>query len=174
MRENSEHLNVQAIEHASHGEYPEAIACLQRALSFDKKNHLLWFNLGITYRNSGDLPLAKQSLLNAVSIEEMDDEILGTLGLVCFGLNQYEEAFEYYRVGLELNGENALIWNNLGVLHFSLGEFNEASEAFEEAITIDPHYYDALFNLRDAYVELGNSVGASVCEERLKQLKPLQ
>ena len=62
MQENSETLNSRAIELATDGAYPEAVACLKRALSIDRDNYLLWFNLGVIYRNSGDLEFAKQAL----------------------------------------------------------------------------------------------------------------
>lgn len=51
MKENPEILNSQAIELASHGQYVEAIACFKRAITIARDNSLLWYNLGITYRD---------------------------------------------------------------------------------------------------------------------------
>ena len=65
MRESPENLNTQAIELAQQGNYPEAIACFKRALSLERYNHLLWFNLGITYRDAGDLQKARHALEKA-------------------------------------------------------------------------------------------------------------
>jgi len=170
MHENSEALNTQAIELATNGSYPEAVACLKRALSIDRDNYLLWFNLGVIYRNSGDLEFAKQALKKAASINSEDADIFETLGLICYSLQEYDDAYGYYMAALEITQDNAHIWNNLGVLLFSRGEYSDASEAFEEAITIFPHYYDALYNLRDTYTELGNTKGAAICNEQLKKL----
>lgn len=170
MQENSEALNTQAIELATNGSYPEAVACLKRALSIDRDNYLLWFNLGVIYRNSGDLEFAKQALKKAASINSEDADIFETLGLICYSLQEYDDAYGYYMAALEISQDNAHIWNNLGVLLFSRGEYAEACEAFEEAITIFPHYYDALYNLRDTYMELGNTKGAAICNEQLKNL----
>ena len=41
MLETPENLNTQAIELASQGYYKEAVACLNRAITIDKKNYLL-------------------------------------------------------------------------------------------------------------------------------------
>jgi len=170
MQENSEALNTQAIELATNGSFPEAVACLKRALSIDRDNYTLWFNLGVIYRNSGDLEFAKQALKKAASINSEDSDIFETLGLICYSLQEYDDAYGYYMAALEISQDDAHLWNNLGVLLFSRGEYADACEAFEEAITIFPHYYDALYNLRDTYTELGNTKGAEICSEQLKNL----
>ena len=44
-------------------------------------------------------------------------------------------------------------------------------KAFERSVSINPYYYDALYNLRDTYDELGNKAGKEICQERLQKLK---
>ena len=68
MVEKAESLNTQAINFAANGEFKEAIACFKRALVVDKSNYLLWFNLGITYRDAGHLQSAKECLLKALEL----------------------------------------------------------------------------------------------------------
>ena len=65
MIERSDVLNNQAISLASEGNFKDAIACFKRAIFIEKENHLLWYNLGITYRDAGDLSNAKKSLETA-------------------------------------------------------------------------------------------------------------
>lgn len=174
MRESPEMLNTQAIELASHGEYAEAIACFKRALEIEKTNYLLWFNLGITYRDSGDLTLAKASLERAHELESEDDEVIEMLALVCFDAGFADESLQYCAEGLSLNPMNAHIWNTMGVIYFNRNEYDLASEAFEHAVSIHPYYYDALYNLRDTYDELGNKAGVAVCIEQMKQVSAAQ
>ena len=45
------------------------------------------------------------------------------------------------------------------------------SLAFEQAVSLYPHYYDALYNLRDTYAELGNKVGQAECARLMAQLR---
>lgn len=170
MTENAEILNIQAIELASRGDFTEAIACFMRALRIEKSNSLLWYNLGITYRDLGDLETAKKTLLTAYEFDDTDEEILETLSLVCFARNEINEAFAYCAEGLEINSENAHVWNNLGVLYFTRSEYAQACEAFEKAVTLYPYYYDALYNLQDVYAELGNVAGKEDCQRRLSKL----
>ena len=50
------------IQSAKEENFKDAIACFKRALVIEKENYLLWYNLGITYRDAGDLRKAKDSL----------------------------------------------------------------------------------------------------------------
>ena len=139
MRENPELLNSQAIELASHGQYTEAIACFKRALEIEKSNYLLWFNLGITYRDNGELELAKDALEKAYYIEDEDDEVIEMLALVCFNTGALDEALHYCAEGLGLNPTNAHISNTMGVIYFNRADYELAAEAFEQAITINAY-----------------------------------
>lgn len=173
MFESPETLNTHAIELASHGNYAEAIACLKRAIYIEKSNYLLWYNLGITYRDSGDLQAAKQALLTAYELDPTyeDQEVLEGLSLVCLSLGETGEAFEYCSIGLDMNEYNPRLWNNLGVLHFTEAEYEQACRSFEKALSLSPYYYDALFNLRDTYAELGNKPGEKECARLLNELR---
>lgn len=174
MTVNADALNSQAIDLASRGDYPEAIACFISALKIDRKNYLLWYNLGVTYRDSGNLEAARDALLAAYKLNSTDEDILDTLSLVYLGMNKDAEAFRYLSEALELNPHSPHLWNNTGVLYFQQGEYSKACDAFEHAVSLFPHYYDALYNLRDTYTELGNKVGAEECSNRLKELKDTQ
>ncbi len=171
MIESCENLNNQAIELAQKGEYREAIACFKRALAMENQNYLLWFNLGITYRDSGDLDDAKSSIEMALAIHPEDQEIIETLAALCYSMGFMEESMQYCSIGLQLNSQNSHLWNTMGVLCFNESDFNGASEAFEQALTINPYYYDALFNLKDTYNEMGNKEGEAECLRRMKELR---
>lgn len=177
MHESSEKLNKQAIQFAASGSFDEAVACFKRALAIDGENCHLWYNLGLTYFNAGDLYGSKEALIRAISINDADVEfveVFELLGLICFSLQEYEDAFGYYNSALDINDNNFQVWNNLGVLHFTQGHYEQAAECFETALSIFPYSYDTLFNLRDTYEELGNETGVSVCEKQMKGLTPSQ
>lgn len=163
-------LNEQAIELSARGNYKEAIACFLSAIHIEKKNGLLWYNLGITYRDSGDLQAAKNALFQAHKLDSENVEILETLSLVCYAAEDLEDAYVWAYEALQINPQNAYIWNNIGVYHFSESDFSAAATAFEKALCIYPHYYDALFNLKDTYLELGNKVGAKECENKMREI----
>lgn len=172
MLESSEKLNNQAIRLAAKGQFPEAIACLKRAITMENQNYLLWFNLAVTYRDAGELAAARKAMECAYRMNPYDDEVIETLANLCYTMHCYDDAKAYGAAGLLHNPDNPRIWNTVGVVYFSESDYISASEAFEHAITLNPYYYDAMFNLRDTYEELGNKAGYEECAERLKNLKP--
>lgn len=171
MLESADFLNNQAIELTSKGSFAEAIACYKRAITIERENHLLWFNLGITYQKQGDLHGAKRALLTAHEMDPYDEEAIEQLAIVCLDRKEFIEAVQYCQIGLDQNPVNPRLWNTLGVVFFNQEEYENAAEAFERAVSINPYYYDALYNLRDTYDELGNKAGKDICNEKLLKLK---
>ncbi len=168
MIEGADTLNAQAINLASKGEYPEAIACFEKALKIERYNALLWFNLGVTYREAGDLLKAHQALAKAYSLDRSDSEIIETFALINYNLGDLSTATKLCHEGLAKNPDNCHIWNNLGVIYFDNGNYPKACKCFEKAVTINSYYYDALYNLRDTYHELKNTSGEMECERQLR------
>ncbi len=171
MKESSEKLNNQAIKLASEGSYDEAIACFMRALSLENQNYLLWFNLGLTYRDSGDFEDARNAMEKAFELNPEDEEIIETLAILNYDIGNLDDALKYCILGLEFNENNIHLWNTIGVIYFNDSDFGSASEAFEQALSINPYYYDALYNLRDTYEELKNTAGVDECTQRLNAIK---
>ncbi|QTQ13463.1 tetratricopeptide repeat protein [Treponema parvum] len=170
MLENIETLNAQAIRLASQGDYKDAIVCLKRAIIMETTNHLLWFNLGVTYRDSGDIKQAQAAVEKALELDPENTEFLDTMAILCNTAKDTESAMTYCAKALEIEPEDPHLWNTAGVIFFNRQEYTDASEAFERAVTLNPYYYDALYNLRDTYDELGNRAGKADCIERMRSL----
>lgn len=171
MKESSEKLNNQAINLAAEGHFDEAIACLKRAIIVEQDNYLLWFNLGITYRDMGNFQLAREALERAFEMMPEDTELVCELARLCLTLNQKNDALYFCSVGLNFDDSNSRIWNTVGIIAFNMENYDFASYAFEEAISINPFYYDAIYNLRDTYQELKNKTGVEECNRILKTLE---
>ncbi len=171
MLENTEKLNNHAVLLASEGEYEDAIAFFKRAITVEQSNYLLWFNLALTYRDAGQLDKAKDAMICAHKINPKDEDTVESLSSICINENSFDEAEAYCEEGLLLNNHNPRFWNNIGVVKFNRGEFSNAANFFEKAVTLSPHYYDALFNLRDTYIELKNRSGAKECNRIMKEIK---
>lgn len=170
MTETAERLNNQAILLAKDGSYTEAIACFARAIMIDKTNALLWFNLALTYRDAGNLTHAKAILMKAKELAPEDTDIIKELALLMFSLGDFDSSLNICAEGLCLNPEDYNLWNTRGVNFFNKGIYDEACESFENAVYLNPYYADALFNLRDTYVKIGNKIGENECSMRLREL----
>ncbi len=170
MIERSDTLNNQAIILASDGAYNEAIACFKRAIVIDKENYLLWFNLGVTYRDAGKLLDAEHALETAHNIVPENEEVAETYATICLMQKKFSLVQKICMDTLDMNPLNPHLWNLLGVTEFQSENYAEASSYFEQAVSINPYYLDAIYNLRDTYSVLKNSKGEAACSAKIKEL----
>lgn len=66
-----------------------------------------------------------------------------------------EEAIPFYTKALELDPNNAAVWNSLGLASFLLKEYSRALECFDTAIRIDPDLAEAWHNKGNVLVKMG-------------------
>lgn len=171
MTENPEKLNNQAIILAAGGSYNEAIACFKRAIVIQKNNYLLWYNLGVTYRDAGKLGDAKNALAMAYKIAPENDDVVETYATIALMQGQLHEVAHICEEGLDLNPLNSHLWNLMGVANFQAEDYEEAAEFFEQAVSINPYYLDALYNLRDTYSILENKSGEAECDKKIREIE---
>lgn len=169
MEETIEWLNDSAVRLAADGLHEEAIASLQKGLLSDQHNHILWFNLALSYRALGRMQEARDSLVHAAEASPLDVDILDTLGVVLHETGDDRIAEECYKNALTLLPSNGRVWNNYGVLQFTQERYSEAVQSFEKAIALIPDFDDALYNLKDTYGELGRTEEMEKCEKILEQ-----
>ena len=150
----------------------EAIPLFRKALKIEPGNPLLWLNLGIAQQRTGDYEDALESYQRAVYIDDGMPDAWAAMGLIYYELDSLNSAEKCYRNALERDPSSPKVWNNLGVLFFSEGSFDEARHCFEEAICLMPHFYDALYNLRDTCRELKDYRAAAEFERILSELGP--
>ena len=171
MIERSDKLNNQAILLASDGSYQEAIACFKRAIVIDKENSLLWYNLGVTYRDAGNLVEAEKSLATAFMISPENMDIEETYATICLMQKDLESVREICVEGLDYNPLHSHLFNLLGVVEFQSENYDEAEEYFEEAVHINPYYLDALYNLKDTYSMLNNKKCEYEDDQKIKEIE---
>lgn len=170
MLERADTLNNQAILLAKDGQYTDAIACLRRAIHIDRNNYLVWYNLGITYRDAGEMMEALKALRIAMKISPQREDVAETLSVHLLNMHMMDEAFSVCQDGLDFHPLSEKLWNVMGVLHFNNNDYKSASESFEMAITLDPYYADALLNLRDTYNELNQKSAAEIIQLKLWEM----
>lgn len=171
MIEKPEKLNNQAILLASDGAYTEAIACFKRAITIEKDNYLLWYNLGVTYRDAGKLEDAQKTLATAYSIAPQNADVQETYATISLALKQLDKVRTICEEGLDFNPLNSHLWNLMGVIEFQSEDYNQASEYFEQAVSINPYYLDALYNLKDTYTMLQNKNGELECRLKIQEIE---
>ncbi|MCZ6766829.1 MAG: protein kinase [bacterium] len=77
-----------------------------------------------------------------------------------------EGAKAEFRLAIENDPDFYLPWNNLGNIARLEGNYNIADSLLHKTVTLDPSNGDALFNLGDVKIELGDSAAAFIYYER--------
>ena len=170
MTEKSELLNNQAILLASTGSFTEAIACFKRAITIDRENYLLWYNMGLTFRDQGKLSEAQNALATASNLAPYNEEVAETYATITLMLKDYALVQLICQEALDYNPLSPHLWNLMGVSEFNKENYELAAEYFEQAVSINPYYEDALYNLKDTYTQLENKHGEIECLEKIKAL----
>jgi tetratricopeptide (TPR) repeat protein len=149
----------------------EAIPLFRKALAMEPQNPLLWLNLGIAQQKTGEYAEAIDSFQHSLIIDDDLTEAWQSLGLIYYEMQEFELAEECYLSALDRCDYDPKIWNNLGVLYFNLSDFEEARNCFEKSVSLSPHFYDALFNLRDTCRELGDYRAAAEFERAISSMQ---
>lgn len=115
------------------------------------------YKMGISHLNEGNIQLAYVQFQKAYQINPNNKDILHSLGLVYFQIEQYDKAKEFYLKALSIDPMFSEVHNNLGILYLRLNQLNEAERSFKMALT-NPLYQTpekAYYNLGSAYYRMG-------------------
>ncbi|HEX5042101.1 MAG TPA: tetratricopeptide repeat protein [Candidatus Polarisedimenticolaceae bacterium] len=85
---------------------------------------------------------------------------LNAFGVWLAGQGILEPAQEYFRASLDMNREDAEVWNNLGMVQLRLDQDGAAKSSFERAIALDPTHARAHYNLGMYLDDQGDYDGA--------------
>jgi tetratricopeptide (TPR) repeat protein len=92
-----------------------------------------------------------------IAMDEMpeDAEALAILSNAYILLDRSEEAKDIFRIGIAQDPENKIYHYNLGVMILQEDDYENAIKHFQDALSLDPDYHDALYNIGVAYVNWG-------------------
>jgi tetratricopeptide (TPR) repeat protein len=165
--ETSSELNGVGIALTQAGKPFEAIAVFDKAISLDKDNPVLYLNKGLSEQETGNYDSAARCFEKAIELHANFSGAWAALGLVYYETGQLETAERCYARALEGERKSETL-NNLGVVYFNQERYEDARRCFEEAVALCPFFYDALYNLRDACMELSDFQAAAESERLMK------
>ena len=154
------------------GRYPEAIACLNKALEIDPRYVDAWANKGNSLHALGRYPEAIACLDKALEINPRHANAWNSKGFSLHSLGRYQEAIACYDKALEIDPRDAYAWNNKGFSLDSLGRHQEAIACLDKALEIDPRYAAAWTNKGSALHSLGRYQEAIACCDKALEIDP--
>ncbi|MDF1656584.1 MAG: tetratricopeptide repeat protein [Verrucomicrobiales bacterium] len=136
----------------SEGRYSEAEAGFLEYLRYRPRNVACLCNLGVLKIAVKNYSEAEYFLEKALAIESDSGLAHYLLGRTYFLQNKLDEALTKLEEGLTFDPQNAKAHNTLGVISTRKGWVARAEKAFTSAVSINPKYGDAHFNLAVLYV----------------------
>lgn len=132
----------------------------------------VYFETGITYLTYNDFGKALDSFLKLMPKYEKHWNANYLIGLCYKGMEEYEPAIEYLTIAMNLDKEQADIYNELGIIYFNMEDIVKAVKIFGEGIDSCPEDYKLYFNRGLGYVQLGQYETALKDVEKASILNP--
>ena len=166
------------------GLFPDAISYYQKTIERNKDYKDAYFNLGVLYRDRGEPKKAIETFNNLIAIDP-DREISYENIIVAYnkalregGANLlYERARSqtieaYHNLLAKKKGRDAYTYFKMGYVYNDMKKYEKAIQAYEMALSINPNYVDALYNLGNTYEELGESPKALESYKKIISISP--
>lgn len=133
------------------GNFAEAENLYQKFVELQPNNVVALANLGVAQFRQGKLTAAQLALEKAIAVDPKDAFSLTTLGAVMIEQSRIEDAIGYLERANESQADDPITLNYLGVASSQLGQFGKAEQSLRRAITVNPEYAEAHFNLAVIY-----------------------
>jgi tetratricopeptide (TPR) repeat protein len=118
------------------GQYDAALHAFEESLAREPAGSLanadVYFDMGITHRDQGDLRRAAIAYRHALSLRPDFWEAHSNLGVVLHDQGKLDEAIAEYRLAKRLNPEEASVRNNLGNTLCDKEDFDSAITEFKD------------------------------------------
>jgi len=135
------------------GDISKATNYYEKALEFDPKFYLAYFQLGVLQKKQGQSKKAIESLKKVIDIKPDHDKTWFTLGTAYESDGKNEEAIIHYNKAIEINPGYTKAYGNLGKLYTDAGKYDEAEDRLKTVIQINPEYADGFMRLGILYLE---------------------
>ena len=152
------------------GQFKDAADAYRTAAKLDESNAETQYALGLSF---GKLNRADEEILaykRAVAIKPDYANAIEKLGAAYFKQKRYAEAVQQFDQ-LKAYKPDAKTYNFLGESLFETGKTQESLDAFNNAVSYNPDYEKARFNLGKTYLKLGDRDSANIQYEILRNSK---
>lgn len=163
------HVNIGASSFAL-GQFKEAAEAYRTAAKLDESNADTQYALGLSL---GKLNRTDEEILaykRTIALKPDYANALEKIGVAYFKQKRYADAIQSFEA-LKTYKPEAKTYNYLGESYLETGKTQESLEAFNNAVSYNPDFEKARYNLGRAYIKLGDLDSASVQYEILKNSK---
>ncbi len=161
--------------------YPDAIEQLKQALKIDPKHIGAYLDLGMIAMLTDQHGQAENYFKKVIEltdtaqfsqVDERRENALYNLGLLKLDQKEYEDAAGYFKSALRIRKDASDTYLSLARALKGTGDVDGAIEQLEIAITFDPGFAEALYEMGRIYQEKGDDVNASYFFARAAEKAP--
>jgi hypothetical protein len=138
--ETAEDWFNQGLEQANLGNWSNAIADWEQALSLNPQLASAWHNRGSALAMIGNYEEALNSYDRALEITPNDYQVINARGSALYGLQRWQEALECWDQVLAADDNFYQAWYNRGSTLENLGETAAAIACYQKALAIAPDF----------------------------------
>ncbi len=107
----------------------------QKKKENDYKKQTQWhYQMGASYFESHEIPLAIKELLTTVERDPKHEKAFHLLGFIYMGRRNYAKSETYFSKALEINSKFHIARNNLGTLYLAMERWRDAKVEFEQLL----------------------------------------
>lgn len=151
-----------AIYHQIKGNSEAAISMLQNSLLLTKNKSQIHEAIADIYYDIENLDSAIEYYQLAIKENDTNPKNYSRIAMAYWEKDCIEKAIIYYSKAIELDSSYDIAYNNLGVVFLDgLGDAARAKEYFKTAVSINPQYVLAHFNLARSHEVLNEKITAA-------------
>ena len=113
--------------------YKEAVSALTQVTEQTTRFPGAYFELGVSYRQLGDLPKALEAYEKHLELEPGSADSAYNSGLILFETNRVDEALARFETGLATKPDDPELLEMMGRCYINKGQFDKALEHLEKA-----------------------------------------
>lgn len=171
-RQNAESYYVKAVGLMENHDTAAAILNLKISANLDSNNYMANMQLGVIYTAAKDT-LSKDYFEKALVAIPDDEKALYYLGMYYQEHREFSRAIDRFSRITELYQGNKRAYYNMGYIYLvEYEDFENAKLMFLEAITINPRFVEATYNLGRTLEALGDYNGARDYYKKSLELLP--
>lgn len=144
--------------------FKEAIAALNKSLSYNPNDSEVWFELGSAYERSGNFRKADNAFRKTLRLNPNDDAAANYLGYMWAEQGKYlDSAKVLLEMALNNDPENGAYLDSYGWIFYKMGDLEKAGEYIIKAIKQiddDPIIYSHLGDILAKKGDTRNAIGA--------------
>lgn len=153
------------------GRYNDALISFSRVLLANPRHVEALLNVAHSYQLEKNYRMSVRFLNTALSIDPLSPRGLQGRAVVQLMAGSYRESISDLTLAVAIS-QSAEIYVNRGVAYQAAGDIPRATMDFRRAISIDPSFALAYFNLGNLYLKFNQLEFAEECYSKSLNLKP--